>query len=501
MTVQLVPFAAGIATAETEAAKSPGDRRGPLRPGRLVASRARIAGPALSMSFRLIDAAITVVLAVMAIASVLPRGLSGAAGESLAPYALALAVLIISLSALEAYAFRPGQSLGSHLMRIALAFATTAALVGLALLSPRLEAAAALKLWLATSFAALFLGHIAAWHLVAWLRKTGKLTPNVVIVGGGRNAERMIEAALKSGEVAVLGLFDDRAGRAKAIKGVPVLGDINALIGHKIGPYIDRIIICVPSGAQGRVRQLISQLSILPNPITLVVDQVGDAGDAQIARRADTPLALVCGRPSDPLRAFVKRIQDLVIGVTALVIALPIMAIIALAIRLDSPGPVFFKQRRHGFNNEVITVWKFRSMRAETADASASRQVEADDERVTRIGKFIRRTSLDELPQIFNVLSGEMSLVGPRPHAIGMKTGDVESAKLVADYAHRHRMKPGMTGWAAIQGSRGPVDTPSSVRRRVALDVDYIERQSFWLDLYVIAMTIPCLLGDADTVR
>jgi lipopolysaccharide/colanic/teichoic acid biosynthesis glycosyltransferase len=140
-------------------------------------------------------------------------------------------------------------------------------------------------------------------------------------------------------------------------------------------------------------------------------------------------------------------------------------------------------------------------MRVEAADATASRQVSADDDRVTRVGRIIRRTSLDELPQILNVLKGEMSLVGPRPHAIGMKTGEVESARLVAEYAHRHRMKPGMTGWAAIKGSRGPVDTPELVKRRVALDVEYIERQSFWFDLYIIAMTIPCLLGDRQAVR
>ena len=140
-------------------------------------------------------------------------------------------------------------------------------------------------------------------------------------------------------------------------------------------------------------------------------------------------------------------------------------------------------------------------LRHAAADATASRQVAADDDRVTRVGRFIRATSLDELPQIFNVLSGEMSLVGPRPHAIGMKSGDVESAKLVARYAHRHRMKPGVTGWAAINGSRGPVDTAELVQERVALDVDYIERKSFWLDLYIIAMTIPCLLGDRSAVR
>ena len=192
---------------------------------------------------------------------------------------------------------------------------------------------------------------------------------------------------------------------------------------------------------------------------------------------------------------------DVVVGLVALILATPVMAMVALAIRLDSPGPIFFRQRRHGFNHEEIVVWKFRSMRHADADATAGRQVSANDCRVTRVGRFIRATSLDELPQIFNILTGEMSLVGPRPHAIGMKTGDTESARLVAEYAHRHRIKPGMTGWAAIKGSRGPVNTEQEVRRRVQLDIDYIERQSFWLDLWVILITVPVLLGDRSAVR
>jgi lipopolysaccharide/colanic/teichoic acid biosynthesis glycosyltransferase len=146
-------------------------------------------------------------------------------------------------------------------------------------------------------------------------------------------------------------------------------------------------------------------------------------------------------------------------------------------------------------------VWKFRSMRHEAADATASRQVSAGDDRVTRVGRFIRATSLDELPQLFNVMTGEMSLVGPRPHAIGMKTGETESARLVAEYAHRHRIKPGMTGWAAVKGSRGPLHDATDVRRRVQLDLDYVERQSLWLDLRILLVTLPVLLGDRAAVR
>src|SRR5690606_9439930 len=140
-------------------------------------------------------------------------------------------------------------------------------------------------------------------------------------------------------------------------------------------------------------------------------------------------------------------------------------------------------------------------MRTEASDATASRQVTADDDRVTRVGRFLRKTSLDELPQLINVVAGEMSLVGPRQHAIGMKTGETESARLVADYAHRHRIKPGMTGWAAIKGSRGPLHSAAEVRRRVQLDVDYIERQSLWLDLWIMLVTVPVLLGDRSAVR
>ena len=282
-----------------------------------------------------------------------------------------------------------------------------------------------------------------------------------------------------------------------------MLGDTKALLDHRIMPYVDRVVITVPPHAQGRVRQLIEKLKVLPNEISLFLDFEGEADPtAALTRLAEAPLARVSGAGQEDGRVMAKRLQDMALGVLALVLAAPVMALVALAVRLDSPGPILFRQRRHGFNNEEIVVWKFRSMRHESADPTASRQVIADDDRITRVGRFIRKFSLDELPQLFNVLKGEMSLVGPRPHAIGMKTGEVESAKLVAEYAWRHRMKPGVTGWAAVKGSRGPVHTPEDVRRRVELDVEYIERQSLWLDLYILLMTLPCLMfGDQETVR
>ena len=295
-----------------------------------------------------------------------------------------------------------------------------------------------------------------------------------------------------------MGVFDDRLDRApKTIAGVPVLGDSEALIAHRLTPYVDRIVVTVPRAAQARVAALVQRLAVLPNEIVLLLDEDKSALD----RIANLPLEQLAGHRSSAVRVFFKRVQDIAVGVLALVLLSPLFLLTAIAVKLDSPGPIFFRQRRHGFHNEEILVWKFRSMRREAADATASRQVSYGDDRVTRVGRFIRRTSIDELPQLFNVLKGEMSLVGPRPHAIGMKTGDVESAALVAYYAHRHRMKPGMTGWAAIHGSRGPVDTPELVRERVRLDVEYIERQSFWLDLYIMVMTVPCLLGDTKVAR
>lgn len=466
-------------------------RRGPFRPGQLIPSRARLETRVLARTFRAID---TVVASVVAVAVTLE-------GHPIAAGLWAIAVLI-GLRALDIYAFPRKQDLVHHLARAALALAAGLGMAGIAVAaSGRADALTVWTLGAATSVMAILQG--AWWAIIARGRSQGRLTPNIVVVGATANAERLISAALRTGEVNVLGVFDDRLDRAPSnIGGVPVLGDTRALLDHRIMPYVDRVVIAVQSTAQARVRQLVDRLGVLPNPLNLFIDVGGPAeDDAALARIAAGGENELSGAAPPARQAWVKRAQDLIVTIVGLLVAGPIMLLVAIAVKLDSPGPIFFRQRRHGFNNEEILVWKFRSMRHEMADATAARQVTADDDRVTRVGKFIRKTSLDELPQLFNVLSGEMSIVGPRPHAIGMKTGGVESAKLVAQYAHRHRMKPGLTGWAAIKGSRGPVDTPESVRVRVALDVEYIERQSLWLDLYVIAMTIPCLLGDRSAVR
>ena len=481
-----------------------GDRRGPLRPEQLTSSRARIDGRSCERAFRIADGALVLVLGLLVGSLSLHGGVLGATVWEVLPYGVGTAVLLWGLKLAGAYRFQAREPLWRHLLRIGAAFAAATAVVAALVSRPPFTAAgdAQLYLWLGLSFSALYLAHMLWRQLVSRWRREGRLTRNLIVVGATSNAERLIQALIETREANVLGVFDDRLARApREVMGVPVLGDTKSLTEHRLIPYVDRIVVTVPPSAQGRVRQMIERLRVLPNPVCLFLDFEAERSGDAIERLAKAQLAPLAGEPRDEARTFWKRVQDLVLGVLALIVAAPIMLGLALAIRLDSPGPVLFRQRRHGFNNEEIVVWKFRTMRHDPSDDGAARQVSAGDARVTRVGAMIRRNSLDELPQLINVLKGEMSLVGPRPHAIGMKTGEVESARLVAEYAHRHRLKPGVTGWAAIKGSRGPVDTPESVRRRVQLDVEYIERQSFWLDLYILAMTVPCLLGDGLAVR
>lgn len=479
-------------------------QRGPMRPDRLLSVRARQSRRLAAHTFRFVDLVALIALCGVGATAASPQRLMDTSLGRVVPFVVGAVGLARMIRATGSYRFGRRESAPAHLGRIALS-GVIAVLASVCVAWLFVDDAAFVRsvaLWLILSTVALIVLHALWVLLVGRWRRAGWLIPNIAIVGATAQAEELIVGALEHRDLNVIGIFDDRRERSPfAVNGVPVLGDVAALVEHKIVPYVDLIVIAVDPAASARVRQITAQLSVLPNKVTLLVDSEGGSRAAAIAQFADAPLAPLNSAVDDDRRTFAKRMQDLVLGVPLLLLAAPVMALVALAIKLDSPGPVFFRQRRHGFNNEQILVWKFRSMRHEAADATAARQVTANDDRVTRVGRVLRSTSLDELPQLFNVIRGEMSLVGPRPHAIGMKTGDVESARLVAEYAHRHRVKPGMTGWAAINGSRGPLHEAAEVGRRVALDVDYIERHSFWLDLRIIALTIPNLLGDRHAVR
>jgi polysaccharide biosynthesis protein PslA len=497
--------AGGRVPGEVSAGSSGPHERGPLRPGTLRSVRVRQARRLASHVFRAVDAACVTALgtAVLLWAAAVP--LTEVPMAQFAPFACCVVTLVHLLRVSGAYRFDRGRRwVRQSVLVVALVAVAAVGGVAVALLLRAPAPTVRAVWWWALSVAvALTLLHTCWWVLVRRWRRRHWLTPNVVLVGATAGAQKLINEAVARRDINVLGIFDDRLERSPgALLGVPVLGTTEALLTHRILPHVDLVVVTVDPQAITRVREIMNRLSVLPNALTMMVEQEEEtARVAAVAQLADAPLAPL-GRTVDPdRRAVAKRLQDLTLGVPLLLLALPLLGIAALAVRLDSSGPVIFRQHRYGFNNEVIVVHKLRTMRREAADPHAGRQVTAADDRITRVGRLLRRTSIDELPQLVNVLRGEMSLVGPRPHAIGMKTREVESAQLVADYAHRHRIKPGLTGWAAVNGSRGPLHTQADVKRRVALDVEYIERQSLALDLRIIALTLPRLLGDRSTVR
>jgi len=480
-------------------------RRGPLRPSTLISVREHQEYRLAGLFFRAVDTIFLIAATIYFFKHAAERSNLEATVLDLTPAIASVFFTGFMLLTLGLYRFGRNERLHTHFTRLALALVAGAA-VGLfsCTLVPAKQFGPAdlLPLFLMIG-AGVVLFHTLWWALVARWRSQGLLVPNVVVVGANSNAEDFISTTIDRRDMNILGVFDDRTDRSPPeMLGVPVLGTTDAMLRHHIMPCVDLIVVTIDQSATTRVRQIMERLAKLPNAVTMYFDDADEnQRAAAIERITDAPLAPLHPETGAVRRAFTKRVQDLVVGLIALLLFSIPMMLIAVAIRIDSAGPVFFRQKRQGFNNEEFLVWKFRTMRHEAADLKAERQVTANDDRVTRIGRILRSTSLDELPQLFNVLGGEMSLVGPRPHAIGMKTAGVESSELVADYAHRHRVKPGMTGWAAINGSRGPVHEAEEISKRVAFDIAYIERQSALFDLQIMLKTIPSLLGDRTAIR
>jgi len=254
---------------------------------------------------------------------------------------------------------------------------------------------------------------------------------------------------------------------------------------------VDLVIFSLPISAESRILQMLKKLWVLPVDIRL------SAHTNKLHYRprsysyvGSVPVLDIFDKPIADWDVVMKWLFDKIVGSLALICAAPIMLIVAIAIKLDSKGPAIFKQKRYGFNNELVEICKFRSMYADQADATASRLVTQADARVTRVGRFIRKTSLDELPQLFNVVfAGNLSLVGPRPHALHAKAENRLYDEAVDGYFARHRVKPGITGWAQIHGWRGETDRQEKIQRRVEHDLYYIENWSILLDLYILAQT------------
>ena len=340
----------------------------------------------------------------------------------------------------------------------------------------------------------------ALFLLVRRWTHEGRLDRRTVVVGCDNNGETLIRslAAQRDTDVHVIGAFDDRNDERSPPNcgGVPKLGSVDDLVEFARATRVDLVIFALPISAENRILQMLKKLWVLPvdirlsahtNKLSFRPRSYSFIGNVAVLDVFDKPIA--------DWDVVMKWLFDKVVGSLALLWALPIMAIIAIAIKLDSRGPVLFKQKRYGFNNELIEIYKFRSMYVEQADADAGKLVTVGDLRVTRVGRFIRKTSLDELPQLLNVVfAGNLSLVGPRPHALQAKAANRLYDEAVDGYFARHRVKPGITGWAQIHGWRGETDSQEKIQQRVEHDLYYIENWSILLDIYILLRTPFALL-------
>jgi Undecaprenyl-phosphate glucose phosphotransferase len=356
--------------------------------------------------------------------------------------------------------------------------------------------------WIVAGGAALLLERSILHFVVAAWVQAGYLARNIVIVGAGDEGQRVI-AKLQSAPdktISIRGIFDDRQSwLPRSIRSISVLGTTDDLLQFVPHAPIDEVIIALPLDAERPLKALCEKLRVLPVDVRLSLEPLAETFEVRgISYVGNVPTLDVADRPLKQWRAAVKWSEDKLSATLLLILVGPLMGMIALLIKLDSGGPVFFVQERFGFNNEVIRVFKFRTMYVEQGDPSGGQRTVRNDPRVTRFGRLLRWLSFDELPQLINVLRGDMSLVGPRPHAIAMKAGDRLYCDAVEQYLHRHRVKPGITGWAQVNGLRGEVDTLEKARARLTHDLHYIEHWSPWFDLKVLLKTVRILVTRAN---
>ncbi len=354
------------------------------------------------------------------------------------------------------------------------------------------SASASMKVLIVSAVAAL-IGAACRSFLAVFVdrqMKAGHLTRRVAIFGATLHSAGCLSQIAGHRKKRLIGLFDDRSDFSRLQKfGVGVRGDLNDLLAMAATGELDEVIIALPAHARDRALAVAKELSAYPVHLRWSTAFAERSETENPAYRLSTlgtiELVDVQTRPLEGWNLIFKLAQDRLGALALLVLFSPIMALIAIAIKLDSSGSVFFRQRRHGLGGKVITVWKFRTMRV-LEDGDNVTQARSNDPRVTRVGRILRKTSLDELPQLINVLLGEMSLVGPRPHAIAHNE---HYAQMIPAYNGRNRIKPGITGWAQVNGYRGETSTPVEMERRVEHDHWYIRNCSLWLDLKILLLT------------
>ncbi|PWE52398.1 undecaprenyl-phosphate glucose phosphotransferase [Metarhizobium album] len=416
---------------------------------------------------------------------------------SLGVMALGTALAVLLLQIVDAYQVQSLRGPLRALPRILGAWAISFALMALALFLLK-SGDQYSRLWFVTWFGVGAVYLIVERKLLgdAFCRwgRNGIMERRAVIIGGGDPAKNLIRALEQQpdNDIRICGIFDDRddSRSPSMVAGYPKLGTIAELVEFARLASIDMLIISLPLSAEGRILQMLRKLWVLPVDIRLAAH----ANKLRFRPRSYShvgavPMLDIFDKPIRDWDSVAKRIFDITFSLIALALLWPVMIGAAIAVKATSKGPVFFIQKRHGFNNEIINVFKFRSMYTDMGDPTARKAVTKGDPRVTPVGRFIRKSSIDELPQLFNVLRGELSLVGPRPHAVLAQTHDRLFVDVVEGYFARHRVKPGVTGWAQINGWRGEVDNDDKIKFRTAYDLYYIENWSLLFDLKILFLT------------
>lgn len=343
-------------------------------------------------------------------------------------------------------------------------------------------------LWFIVAPLALISSHLIMRMIVAGMR-ADKKTRSAVIIGANDTSKKLIEHINEFPFLFInlRGFFDERSD-ARIDDGFgPRLGDLRNVVQYVMQNNIDFVFISLPMSSQPRIRKLMDELPDTTTSVYFLPDiYIFDLMQAHVDKVGDVPVVSMVESPFTGLDGAVKSIFDFILASLILIILSPFMLCIALAVKISSPGPAIFKQRRYGLNGEEIIVYKFRSMTV-SEDGADVKQAEKNDQRVTKIGAFLRRTSLDELPQFINVLQGRMSIVGPRPHAVAHNEF---YRKLIRGYMLRHKAKPGITGWAQVNGYRGETEVLEKMQARVAHDLHYLQNWSVLFDLYIIARTV-----------
>ena len=394
----------------------------------------------------------------------------------------------------DIYTSWSGRPLKDEALRISLAWLITfLSLVFIAFITKTSEQYSRVVLigWLLITPLFLITARFTLRQLFSQLRQRGINNRNVVIVGmtqNGLHFARDLENKPEYG-YKVAGFYDDRTDRIhkEVLNYYPHLGSFEDMIKSARNGEWDQIYIALPVEARKRMLRLLEDLSDSATPVRLLPDYfTTNLLHSKFIEIADNPVLCIYDSPFSADHAFIKRIEDLLFGSIILALISPILIGIALAVKFTSKGPVLFKQTRYGQKGEKIRVWKFRSM-VVCEDGETVTQATKGDSRYTKIGEFLRKTSLDELPQFFNVLQGTMSIVGPRPHAVAHNE---QYRSIIPGYMLRHLVKPGITGWAQVNGWRGETNTVYKMRKRVEFDLEYMREWSLWLDIKIIFLTI-----------